>query len=276
MAPSEFKLDDGYMVGNSMVLTLIAGPCVIESLDSCLEVAERLRDVAARLGMPYIFKSSFDKANRSSVDSYRGPGLREGLKVLAAVREQTGAMLLTDVHDVSQVAPVAEVVDVIQIPAFLCRQTDLLLAAAATGKVVNVKKGQFMAPWDMLNVVNKLREGGCQRVLITERGASFGYNNLVVDFRSLLYFKDQQLPVCFDATHSVQLPGGAGTASGGQRQYVAGLSQAAVSLGIAALFWEVHPNPEEARCDGPNQLYLDQVPSLLMRMAELDHWAKQL
>jgi len=276
MAPSEFKLDNGYLVGNSSVLTLIAGPCVIESLDTCVEVADQLRDVTARLGMPYIFKSSFDKANRSSVTSYRGPGLREGLAVLAAVKEQTGAMLLTDVHDVSQVAPAAEVVDVLQIPAFLCRQTDLLLAAAATGKVVNVKKGQFMAPWDMLNVVNKLHEGGCQRILITERGASFGYNNLVVDFRSLLYFKDQKLPLCFDATHSVQLPGGAGTASSGERHYVAGLSQAAVSLGIAALFWEVHPNPAEARCDGPNQLYLDQVPPLLTRMAELDHWAKQL
>jgi len=276
MPPIDFKLDDGHVVGNNSVLTLIAGPCVIESQDSCIEVAGRLRDLTASLGMPYIFKASFDKANRSSVRSFRGPGLGDGLKVLAEVRAQTGAMLLTDIHDPGQAREVAEVVDVLQIPAFLCRQTDLLLAAAATGKVVNVKKGQFMAPWDMQNVVAKLKEGGCERVLITERGASFGYNNLVVDFRSLLYFRDQRLPVCFDATHSVQLPGGAGTASGGERQYVAGLSQAAVSLGIAALFWEVHPDPEHALCDGPNQLYLDQVPSLLTRMAELDHWAKQL
>jgi 2-dehydro-3-deoxyphosphooctonate aldolase (KDO 8-P synthase) len=276
MPPIDFKLDDGHVVGNNTVLTLIAGPCVIESQDSCIEVAGRLRDLTASLGMPYIFKASFDKANRSSVTSFRGPGLSDGLKVLAEVRAQTGVKLLTDIHDPGQAAEVAEVVDVLQIPAFLCRQTDLLLSAAATGKVVNVKKGQFMAPWDMLNVVNKLKEGGCQRVLITERGASFGYNNLVVDFRSLLYFREQRLPVCFDATHSVQLPGGAGTASGGERQYVAGLSQAAVSLGIAALFWEVHPDPEHALCDGPNQLYLDQVPPLLTRMAELDHWAKQL
>lgn len=275
MPQSGFQLPDGTTVGNGQPLLLIAGPCVIESREMSIEVAGRLRDVCGALGLGYVFKSSYDKANRSSVASFRGPGLDEGLQILAAVKAQTGVPVLTDIHDVTQVAAAAEVADVLQIPAFLCRQTDLLLAAAATGKVVNVKKGQFMAPWDMLNVWHKLEEGGCQSALITERGASFGYNNLVVDMRSLLYFREQNIPVCFDATHSVQLPGGMGTASGGQRQYVAGLSRAAVSLGIAALFWEAHPNPDEARCDGPNQLVLDTVEPLLTRLVELDRWAKR-
>ena len=275
MPLSEFQLPDGTAVGNEQPLLLIGGPCVIESAAMCVEVAGRLRDICGKLGVPYVFKSSYDKANRSSAASFRGPGLEEGLAVLREVKEQTGVAVLTDIHDRSQVGPAAAVADVLQIPAFLCRQTDLLLAAAATGKVVNVKKGQFMAPWDMLNVWNKLEEGGCQAALLTERGTSFGYNNLVVDMRSLLYFREQGIPVCFDATHSVQLPGGMGTASGGQRQYVAGLSRAAVSLGIAALFWEVHPNPDEARCDGPNQLFLDSVEPLLSRLVELDHWVKR-
>jgi len=273
MPGSEFHLN-GVPVGNGQPLTLIAGPCVIESADMSVEVAGRLREITARLGIPYIFKSSYDKANRSSVTSYRGPGIDDGLQILAAVKEQARVPVLTDVHDISQVESAASVVDVLQIPAFLCRQTDLLVAAAGTGKVVNVKKGQFMAPWDMLNVWRKLEEGGCESAFITERGSSFGYNNLVVDFRSLLYFREQGMPVCFDATHSVQLPGGQGTMSGGQRQYVAGLSRAAVSLGIAALFWEVHPDPDNARCDGPNQLCLDDVEALLGRLLELDRWAK--
>jgi 2-dehydro-3-deoxyphosphooctonate aldolase (KDO 8-P synthase) len=275
MPQSEFQLPDGTAVGNDHPLVLIAGPCVIESAAMSIEVASRLRDICGALGLPYIFKSSYDKANRSSVTSFRGPGPAEGLAVLREVKEQTGVPVLTDIHTAEQAEAAAAVVDVLQIPAFLCRQTDLLLATAATGKVVNVKKGQFMAPWDMLNVWNKLEEGGCQSALLTERGASFGYNNLVVDMRSLLYFREQAIPVCFDATHSVQLPGGMGTASGGQRQYVAGLSRAAVSLGIAALFWEVHPNPDEARCDGPNQLFLDSVEPLLSRLVELDRWAKR-
>ncbi|MBN2081008.1 3-deoxy-8-phosphooctulonate synthase [bacterium] len=275
MASAEIRLDNGVLVGNDHPLLLIAGPCVIESAQMCVDVAGRLKDITSRLGIPYVFKASFDKANRSSVTSYRGPGLAVGLKILETVREQAGVAALTDFHEPAQAQEVASVVDVLQVPAFLCRQTDLLLAAAETGKVINVKKGQFMAPWDMLNVVNKLAEGGCERVIVTERGASFGYNNLVVDFRGIMYFREQRWPTCFDATHSVQLPGGAGTASSGQRQYVAGLSQAAVSLGIAALFWEVHPCPDEALCDGPNQLFLEQVEPLLTRLVELDSWAKR-
>jgi 2-dehydro-3-deoxyphosphooctonate aldolase (KDO 8-P synthase) len=275
MLPQSFKLDNGVALGNEQPLTLIAGPCVIESQAQCLEVALALKEACARLGVPYVFKASYDKANRSSVTSYRGPGLAEGLAVLARVKEEAGVAVLTDFHDAAQAAPVAEVADIMQVPAFLCRQTDLLIAAGATGRVINVKKGQFMAPWDMQNVWQKLEEGGCKRAFVTERGASFGYNNLVVDFRGLLYFKDQGMPCCFDATHAVQLPGGMGHASGGQRQYVAGLSRAAVSLGIAALFWEVHPDPDHAKCDGPNQLSLQQAPELLARLVELDRWAKQ-
>jgi 2-dehydro-3-deoxyphosphooctonate aldolase (KDO 8-P synthase) len=275
MPDAQFNLDGGAPFGNDHPLTLIAGPCVIESPALCLEVALAMRELTARLGVPYIFKSSYDKANRSSAASFRGPGLAAGLAVLAAVKEQAGVPVLTDVHDVSQVSPAAEVADVLQVPAFLCRQTDLLGAVACSGRVVNVKKGQFMAPWDMDNVWGKLAAGGCARAFITERGASFGYNNLVVDFRSLLYFRERGIPVCFDATHSVQLPGGLGAASGGQREYVAGLSKAAVSLGVAALFWEVHPDPDAALCDGPNQLPLSQVEPLLERLLALDRWAKQ-
>jgi 2-dehydro-3-deoxyphosphooctonate aldolase (KDO 8-P synthase) len=275
MLQSQFMLDSGTPFGNGCPFTLIAGPCVIESREMSIEVAGRLKELAAELHVPYIFKSSFDKANRSSVLSFRGPGLDAGLEVLAAVKSGAGVPVLTDIHDVSQVQAAAAVVDVLQVPAFLCRQTDLLVAVARTGRVVNVKKGQFMAPWDMQNVWRKLEEGGCQRAFITERGASFGYNNLVVDFRSLLYFREHKIPVCFDATHSVQLPGGLGTASGGQREYVAGLSKAAVSLGVAALFWEVHPDPDKALCDGPNQLQLSHVRPLLERLLELDRWAKQ-
>jgi 2-dehydro-3-deoxyphosphooctonate aldolase (KDO 8-P synthase) len=274
MLQHEFNLDDGDHVGNDHPLMLIAGPCVIESLEMSVEVAGRLRELCLGLGVHLVFKSSYDKANRSSVDSYRGPGLERGLAILAEVKRLTEVHVLTDVHDVSQVEPAAAVVDILQVPAFLCRQTDLLTAVAKSGRIVNVKKGQFMAPWDMLNVWRKLEQGGCQRAFVTERGASFGYNNLVVDFRSILWFRDNGMPVCFDATHSVQLPGGQGTASGGQRQYVAGLSSAAVALGIAALFWEVHPDPDKALCDGPNQLALSEVPALLERLVELDQWAK--
>jgi 2-dehydro-3-deoxyphosphooctonate aldolase (KDO 8-P synthase) len=275
MLPSSFSFDNGDELGYGEPLVLIAGPCVIESLAQCVEVAGRLHELCLGLGVPYIFKSSYDKANRSSVDSFRGPGLEDGLAILAEVKRQMSVQVLTDVHDISQVAPAAEVVDVLQVPAFLCRQTDLLVAVARTGRVVNVKKGQFMAPWDMRNVWHKLEQGGATRAFVTERGASFGYNNLVVDFRSLLYFREQGMPCCFDATHSVQLPGGHGHSSGGQRQYVEGLSRAAVSLGLSALFWEVHPDPDQALCDGPNQLKLDDVPPLLDRLVELDQWAKR-
>lgn len=274
MLQHTFSFDNGDELGNNEPLVLIAGPCVIESQEMSIDVAGRLRELCRGLGVPYIFKSSFDKANRSSVDSPRGPGLERGLQVLAEVKRQAEVPVLTDVHDVQQVAAAAQVVDVLQIPAFLCRQTDLLVAAAQTGRVVNVKKGQFMAPWDMLNVWDKLEQGGCQRAFITERGASFGYNNLVVDFRSLLWFREHSIPVCFDATHSVQLPGGQGKVTGGQRQYIQGLSRAAVSVGIAALFMEVHPDPDKALCDGPNQYKLDELPQLLSRLVELDRWAK--
>jgi 2-dehydro-3-deoxyphosphooctonate aldolase (KDO 8-P synthase) len=274
MPASNFQLDNGTPIGNGQPFVLIAGPCVIESAEMSVMVATRMRDICAGLGIPYVFKSSFDKANRSSVTSFRGPGMKAGLDILAQVKAEAGVPVLTDIHEPSQAAPVAEVVDILQVPAFLCRQTDLLLACAATGRVVNVKKGQFMAPWDMENVWRKLGEGGCERAFFTERGSSFGYNNLTVDFRGLLYFREQGWPACFDATHSVQLPGGQGTASGGQREYVAGLSRAALSLGIAALFWEVHPCPDDALCDGPNQLFLEQVEPLLRRLKELDGWAK--
>jgi 2-dehydro-3-deoxyphosphooctonate aldolase (KDO 8-P synthase) len=275
MPHSQFVLNCGSTLGNDQPLVLIAGPCVIESREMSIEVAGTLKHICTGLGLPYVFKSSFDKANRSSIYTFRGPGLDAGLATLDAVKLQAGVNVLTDIHEISQVEPAASVVDILQIPAFLCRQTDLLTAAAQSGRVVNVKKGQFMAPWDMQNVWQKLDESSCQRAFITERGASFGYNNLVVDFRSLLYFREHNIPVCFDATHSVQLPGGQGTASGGQRQYVAGLSKAAVSLGIAALFWEVHPDPDNAKCDGPNQLALSEVRPLLERLLELDRWAKR-
>jgi 2-dehydro-3-deoxyphosphooctonate aldolase (KDO 8-P synthase) len=266
-------------IGNAQPLTLIAGPCVIESAELCHTVAAHMQALCAKLGLGYIFKASYDKANRSSGKSYRGPGLDAGLAVLAEVRARHGVPVVTDVHEVAQVEPAARVVDVLQVPAFLSRQTDLVLACAEAsarhGCAVAVKKGQFMAPWDMGNVVSKLAEGGCARYLLTERGASFGYNNLVVDYRGLLYFKEQGWPVCFDATHAVQRPAGAGDKSSGDRQYVAGLSTAAVSLGIASLFWEVHPDPDNAKSDGPNMLQLDQVEPLLTRIAELDRWAKR-
>lgn len=265
-------------IGNDQPLTVLAGPCVIESSELCHEVASHMKELCARLGLGYIFKASFDKANRSSGKSYRGPGLEAGLAVLADVRARHGVPIVTDVHEATQVESVARVVDILQIPAFLARQTDLVVAcaqaAAKHGCAVAVKKGQFMAPWDMSNVIGKLAEGGCENFLLTERGASFGYNNLVVDYRGLLYFKEQGWPACFDATHSVQRPAGAGDKSSGDRQYVAGLSTAAVSLGIASLFWEVHPDPDNAESDGPNMLPLDSVEALLTRIAQLDSWAK--
>lgn len=256
--------------GGDRPLVLIAGPCVIEEEALTLRIAESLQRFCADLGVGLVFKASYDKANRSSGGSFRGPGMAEGLKILARVKSEFGLPVVSDVHDLSQVAPAAEVLDIIQIPAFLCRQTDLLLAAAATGKVVNVKKGQFMAPWDMRNVVAKLRDAGNPQILLTERGASFGYNNLVVDMRGLAIMREDGTPVIFDATHSVQLPGGAGTASAGQRQYVGALSRAAAAVGIDGLFWEVHENPEQALCDGPNSLYLKDVKNLLEEVLAID------
>lgn len=256
-------------VGSGHPLVLICGPCVIEGREHSLRLGESVRRIAYRLGVPYVFKASFDKANRSSAKSFRGPGPQEGLAVLAEVRRQLGVPTLTDIHESQQASLVAEAVDCLQIPAFLCRQTDLLLAAAATGRAVNVKKGQFLAPWDMGNVVDKLRIAGCSDVLLTERGTSFGYNNLVSDMRSLVVMRDFGIPVVFDATHSVQLPGGQGTSSGGQRQFIDPLARAAMAVGVDALFVETHEDPEKALSDGPNALPLEQLESFITRLLRI-------
>jgi 2-dehydro-3-deoxyphosphooctonate aldolase (KDO 8-P synthase) len=262
-------------IGGTNPLVLIAGPCVIESESATLETAERLKKITTDLGVPFIFKSSYDKANRSSVRSYRGPGLREGLKVLARVKQELDLPLLSDIHRFEEITPAAEVLDVIQIPAFLSRQTDLLVEVAKTGRVVNIKKGQFLAPWDIKNAIEKAESTGNRNILITERGVSFGYNNLIVDFRSLPMMRGLGYPVVFDATHSVQLPGGAGTTSSGDRQYVAPLTRAAVATGVDALFMEVHACPDKALCDGPNMMSLDELPDLLRQVQEIDRIVKQ-
>jgi 2-dehydro-3-deoxyphosphooctonate aldolase (KDO 8-P synthase) len=250
-------------------LFLIAGPCVIEGPRHPLKLAAALRDIARAAGLPFIFKASFDKANRSSLKSYRGPGLERGLEILAAVRATCGVPVLTDVHEVTQVERVAGVVDILQIPAFLCRQTDLVVEAARTGKVVNIKKGQFLAPWDMRTVVEKVRASGSRRLLLTERGASFGYNNLVVDMRSIPVMRALGCPVVFDATHSVQRPGGLGDRSGGDAQFIETLARAAVAAGADGLFLEVHDHPARALSDGPNSLRLSRLPALLARLARV-------
>ena len=255
---------------------LIAGPCTAESEQLCVDVAGRMKEICARLGVNYIFKASYDKANRSSGKSVRGPGIDGGLKILESVRAQIGVPVLTDVHTDADVATVAAVVDVLQTPAFLCRQTDFIHAVASCGKPVNIKKGQFLAPGDMKNVVDKAREvnGGADNIMVCERGASFGYNNLVSDMRSLAIMRDTGCPVVFDATHSVQLPGGQGTSSGGQREFVPVLARAAVAVGIAGLFMETHPCPEKAFSDGPNSWPLDRMESLLGTLVALDRAAK--
>jgi 2-dehydro-3-deoxyphosphooctonate aldolase (KDO 8-P synthase) len=252
-----------HAVGDGGPTLLIAGPCVIESRDSALRHAERLKRVAEATGFRYCFKSSFDKANRTSVSSFRGPGLDEGLDVLARVRREVGVPVLTDFHSAEQATPVGEVVDVLQVPAFLCRQTDLLVAAAKTGKAVNVKKGQFLAPEQMANVVEKLREGGCRDILLTERGVSFGYGTLVVDFRSLPIMRALGHPVVFDGTHSVQRPGGLGNRTGGDRREVPALLRAAAAVGVDAFFVEVHEDPDRAKSDGPNSLELATLEPIL-------------
>ena len=262
-------------IGSGRPFALIAGPCVIESEAATLDAAERLAKITSDLGIPFIFKSSYDKANRSSVTSYRGPGVAEGLRVLARVKRELGLPILSDVHRFEEIAPAAEVLDVIQIPAFLSRQTDLLVAVAKTGRVVNIKKGQFLAPWDIKNAIDKAASTGNRNILITERGASFGYNNLVVDFRALPIMRGLGYPVVFDATHSVQIPGGAGIASSGDRQYVAPLTRAAVAAGVDALFMEVHACPDKALCDGPNMVSLDDLPGLLRQAQEIDRIVKR-
>lgn len=250
-------------------LAVIAGPCVIESEETCLKVGQAMKAACERLGLGYIFKASFDKANRTSIHSFRGPGLEGGLKILASVKERLGVPVLTDFHEATQAAPAAEVVDVLQVPAFLARQTDLLVAAAQTGAAVNVKKAQFMAPWDMKQVVGKLREAGCERILLTERGVSFGYNTLVVDFRSLPQMRALGHPVCYDVTHSLQQPSGQGNQSGATREYAPHLARAAAAVGIDALFLEVHPNPAEAKSDAAAQLTIAEAEALLSQVARL-------
>jgi len=259
----------GVTIGGGAPLALIGGPCAIENEKHALMVAERLQRMTADARVPFIYKSSYDKANRSSIRAYRGPGLAEGLRILRSVKEKTGLAVLSDVHDVAEVAPAAEVLDVLQVPAFLCRQTDLIVACARSGRPVNVKKGQFVAPRDMANVVEKVRASGSEALLLTERGTSFGYNNLIVDFRGLPIMRAFGYPVIFDATHSVQLPGGQGDRSGGERQYVQALARAAVAVGVDGLFMEMHEDPdrtlEDGRplSDGPNMLRLDDLPRLL-------------
>ncbi len=271
----------GFEVGLQKPFFLIAGPCVIESQQMAIDTAGVLKEMTARLGIPFIYKSSFDKANRSSSKSFRGLGMDFGLKVLSEVKAQLGVPVLTDIHDIDQIAPVAAVVDMLQTPAFLCRQTDFIRACATSGKPVNIKKGQFLAPHDMTNVVDKAREaaieagGDGRNILVCERGVSFGYNNLVSDMRSLAIMRETGCPVVFDATHSVQLPGGQGTTSGGQREFVPVLARAAVAVGISGLFMETHPDPAQAKSDGPNAVPLARMADLLASLIELDRVVKR-
>ncbi len=262
-------------IGGGAPLVLIAGPCVIESEDTLLKTAHGLKEITDRLGIPWVLKSSYDKANRSSISGFRGPGQEQGLALLNKAREETGAPVISDVHEVGEVKPAAEVLDIIQIPAFMCRQTDLLVAAGKTGRPVNIKKGQFMAPGDMVQAAAKVEAAGNQSILITERGTSFGYHNLVVDMRSLDIIRGAGYPVIFDATHSVQLPAARGSASGGERGFVPLLTRAAVAAGVDAVFMEVHPDPEKALCDGPNSMPLESVEPLLEMLLELDTLVKR-
>lgn len=266
---------EGFEIGPGNPLVLLAGPCVLEGYERSLYIGRRAKEIADRLGIPYVFKASFDKANRSSYKGFRGPGLKEGLKILQKIKDELQVPIISDIHTEEQVAPAAKVLDVMQIPAFLCRQTDLLYAAAKSGKVVNVKKGQFMAPKDMKNVVDKIKSAGNEKILLTERGASFGYNNLVVDMRSFPIMRSFGYPVIFDATHSVQLPGGAGTHSAGNSEYVEYLTRAAVGAGVDGLFMEVHDNPAEALSDGPNMVKLDDLQRILEDALAIDKIVKK-
>jgi 2-dehydro-3-deoxyphosphooctonate aldolase (KDO 8-P synthase) len=261
-------------IGGQNPLALIAGPCVIESEKIAMKIAEKLKRITEDLHVPFIFKASYDKANRTSIKSFRGPGLNDGLKILQKIKTELNLTILSDVHKEEEIDPAAEVLDILQIPAFLCRQTDLLVKAAQTGKPVNVKKGQFLAPWDMKNVVVKLEESGNSNILLTERGATFGYNNLVVDMRSLVLMREHGYPVIFDATHSLQQPGGQGTTSGGQSEMVPDLARGAVAVGCDALFMEIHTDPSKALSDGPNMLQIDLLPELLEQLVTLDQIVK--
>lgn len=260
--------------GENNRFTLIAGPCVMESFELMDEVAGKVKEICDKLNINYIFKASFDKANRSSIHSYRGPGLEEGMKMLKKIKEKYKIPVITDVHETWQCEKVAEVADILQIPAFLCRQTDLLIAAAKTGKAINIKKGQFLAPWDMKNIVVKMEESGNKNIMLCERGSTFGYNNMVVDMRSLLEMRKFNYPVVFDVTHAVQKPGGLGTATSGDREYVYPLLRAGLALGVDAIFAEVHPNPAEAKSDGPNMLYLKDLEEILEIAVKIDNIVK--
>jgi len=257
-------------IGDKFPMVLIAGPCVIESEGHCLETAKKIKDITTKLGVPFIFKASFDKANRMSIESFRGPGIKRGLEILNKVKSKLKVPVLSDIHCQRDIAEAKDVLDIIQIPAFLSRQTDIVVAAAKTGKIVNIKKGQFLAPWDILPIIKKAESTGNKQTLITERGVSFGYNNLVTDFRSLKIMRDFGYPVIYDATHSVQLPGGKGTCSGGQRQFVEGLSRAAAAFGCDGLFLEVHPDPDKAPCDGANMIDLKTLEKLLKQIKKIE------
>lgn len=257
-------------IGDRNPLVLIAGPCVIESESMCLDTAKKIKDIAAKLNISFIFKSSFDKANRLSLNSFRGPGLKRGLEVLHKLKQKLNVPILSDIHCQKEIAEAAKILDIIQIPAFLCRQTDIVVGVAKTGKVVNIKKGQFLAPWDILPIIQKIESTGNKQILITERGVSFGYNNLVSDFRALKIMRDFGYPVIYDATHSIQLPGGRGHSSGGQREFIEGLSRAAVAFGCDGLFLEVHPDPDKALCDGPNMIGLKQLENLLKQIKKIE------
>jgi len=260
---------DNWTMGKNKPLVFIGGPCVLEDLDIALKIAEYLKELTTKIGLPLIFKASFDKANRTSINSFRGPGLKKGLKILEQIKTRLGLPILSDIHDISQIEPAAEILDIIQIPAFLCRQTDLLVKLAKNDVCINIKKGQFLAPWDMEQVIKKVTDNGNQNILLTERGTSFGYNNLVVDMRSLQIMRNLGFPVIFDATHSVQLPGGSGNCSGGQREFVSLLARAAVAAGVDGVFMEVYPDPEKALCDGANSVYLDRLEPMLKQLMSI-------
>lgn len=262
------KIDD-INIGTGHPLLIISGPCVIENYDITYKIAAFLKDLTDRLGLNFIFKASFDKANRTSIDAFRGPGIDAGLEMLARIKSEVGVKVLSDVHRISDIAQAAEVLDIIQVPAFLCRQTDFIIEISKTGRPLNVKKGQFLAPMDMTNVVDKVKSTGNSKILLTERGAMFGYNNLVVDFRGIKIMQQTGCPVIFDATHSVQLPGGAGNSSGGQREFAPVLAKAAVATGVDGVFMEVHPDPDNALCDGPNSLRLDSLETLFTQLVRI-------
>jgi 2-dehydro-3-deoxyphosphooctonate aldolase (KDO 8-P synthase) len=269
----EVKITDSITVGNSEIF-LIAGPCVIESEDLVMEVAGKMKEITEKQGIKYVFKASFDKANRTSINSFRGPGLEKGLEILSRVKSKYNLPIATDIHEPWQCKEASKVIDILQIPAFLCRQTDLLIAAAETGKAVNIKKGQFLAPWDMKNVIKKFEEVGNPNIMLCERGTTFGYNNLVVDMRALLEMRKLGYPIVFDATHSVQIPGGQGETTGGNREYVYPLMRSAAAIGIDGIFAEVHPDPDNAMSDGPNMLRLDKIEEVLKSVKKFDDIVK--